>query len=91
MAAIGNYVDWMGTGNEPAIGTTYSPLDLCEAEMAKGTTTSTAGGLASRVSRRRTNTYLVTAVSASGETEYASGYVVSRQTGAGDQPYHGGP
>ncbi len=46
----GNHVDWLGSGNEPAIGTTYTVRWTYTKQMIKGRTMSTAAGSASQPS-----------------------------------------
>lgn len=81
----GNYVDWLGSGNEPAIGTTYTVRWTYVKQMVKGTDY-VDGGWFGRTGYPAAAEYfyVVTALSASGETEYISGRVVSRQTAAGE-------
>jgi len=80
----GNYVDWIGTGSEPAIGTTYTVRWTYVKQMAKGTDYVDGGWFGQPgYPAPAEYFYLVTALSASGETAYAAGYVVSHQTAAG--------
>jgi len=77
----GNYVDWTGTGSEPAIGTTYTVRWTYVKQMVKGTDYVDGGWFGQPgYPVAGEYFYVVTALSASGETEYLSGRVVSRQT-----------
>lgn len=80
----GNHVDWLGSGSEPAIGTTYTVRWTYTKQLVKGTDYVDGGwfGRAGYPGAAQYH-YLVTAVSGSGETEYASQRVVSRQADAG--------
>ena len=81
----GNYVDWTGTGSAPAIGTTYTVRWTYVKQMVKGTDYVDGGWFGqSGYPAAGQYFYVVTAFSASGETEYISGRVVSRQTAAGE-------
>lgn len=81
----GNYVDWLGSGSEPAIGTTYTVRWTYVKQMVKGTDYVDGGWFGrSGYPAAAEYFYVVTALSASGETEYISGRVVSRQTAAGE-------
>jgi len=81
----GNSVDWLGSGNEPAIGTTYTVRWTYVKQMVKGTDYVDGGWFGqSGYPAAAEYYYVVTALSASGETAYASSKVVSRQTGAGE-------
>lgn len=81
----GNYVDWLGSGSEPAIGTTYTVRWTYVKQMVKGTDYIDGGWFGrSGYPAAAEYFYVVTALSASGETEYSSGRVVSRQTAAGE-------
>lgn len=81
----GNYVDWTGTGVEPAIGTTYTVRWTFVKQMAKDTDYVDGGWFGQPgYPAAGEYYYLVTALSAAGETEYASSRVVSRQTAAGE-------
>lgn len=81
----GNYVDWIGTGAEPAIGTTYSVRWTYVKQMVRGTDYVDGGwfGITGYPAALKYY-YLVTAVSASGETQYGSEKVISRQASVGD-------
>jgi len=81
----GNYVDWLGSGNEPAIGTTYTVRWTYTKQMIKGTDY-VDGGWFGRSSHPAADEYfyLVTVQSATGETQYDSAKVVSRDTPAGE-------
>jgi len=80
----GNYVDWLGQ-NEPAIGTSYTVRWTYTRQMAKGTDYCD-GGLFGQNGYPAAGLYhyLVTVVTPYGESEYHSGFVVSRQTAAGE-------
>jgi hypothetical protein len=81
----GNYVDWLGSGNEPAIGTTYTVRWTYTKQMIKGTDYVDGGWFGeSGHPAAGEYFYLVTALSASGETEYDSAEVISRDTLAGE-------
>ncbi len=81
----GNYVDWLGSGSEPAIGTTYTVRWTYVKQMVKGTDYVDGGWFGrSGYPAAAEYFYVVTALSASGETEYISSRVVSRQTAAGE-------
>jgi hypothetical protein len=81
----GNYVDWLGSGNEPAIGTTYTVRWTYTKQMIKGTDY-VDGGWFGRSGHPAADEYfyLVTAQSATGETQYDSAKVVSRDTLTGE-------
>lgn len=81
----GNYVDWLGSGNEPAIGTTYTVRWTYTKQMIEGTDY-VDGGWFGRSGHPAADEYfyLVTAQSAAGETQYDSAKVVSRDTPAGE-------
>ncbi|MEP0842196.1 MAG: DUF4815 domain-containing protein [Phycisphaerae bacterium] len=81
----GNYVDWLGSGNEPAIGTTYTVRWTYTKQMIEGTDY-VDGGWFGRSGHPAADEYfyLVTAQSAAGETPYDSAKVVSRDTPAGE-------
>ena len=81
----GNYVDWLGTGSEPAIGTTYTVRWTYVKEMVNGTDYVDGGWFGiSGYPEPGEYFYLVTAVSASGESQYSASLVISRNTAAGD-------
>jgi|MTBAKMStandDraft_1061839.scaffolds.fasta_scaffold01049_17 hypothetical protein len=81
----GNYVDWLGSGNEPAIGTTYTVRWTYTKQMIKGTDYVDGGWFGeSGHPAAGEYFYLVTALSASGETEYDSAEVISRDTLVGE-------
>jgi len=81
----GNYVDWLGSGNEPAIGTTYTVRWTYTKQMIKGTDYVDGGWFGeSGHPAAGEYFYLVTGLSASGETEYDSAEVISRDTLAGE-------
>ncbi len=81
----GNYVDWLGSGNEPAIGTTYTVRWTYTKQMIEGTDY-VDGGWFGRSGHPAADEYfyLVTAQSAAGETQYDPAKVVSRDTSAGE-------
>jgi len=81
----GNYVDWLGSGNEPAIGTTYTVRWTYTKQMIEGTDY-VDGGWFGRSGHPAADEYfyLVTAQSAAGETQYDPAKVVSRDTPAGE-------
>ena len=81
----GNYVDWLGSGNEPAIGTTYTVRWTYTKQMIEGTDY-VDGGWFGRSGHPAADEYfyLVTAQSAAGETPYDPAKVVSRDTLAGE-------
>jgi len=79
----GNYVDWLGQ-NEPALGTSYTVRWTYSRQMEKGADYHD-GGLFGQPGYPAPGAYhyLVTVVTASGESEYGSGLVVSREVPAG--------
>jgi len=81
----GNYVDWLGSGNEPAIGTTYTVRWTYTKQMIKGTDY-VDGGWFGQSGHPAADEYfyLVSAQSATGETHYDAAQVVSRNTLAGE-------
>jgi hypothetical protein len=81
----GNYVDWLGSGNEPAIGTTYTVRWTYTKQMIEGTDY-VDGGWFGRSGHPAADEYfyLVTAQSAAGETPYDPAKVVSRDTLTGE-------
>ena len=81
----GNYVDWLGSGNEPAIGTTYTVRWTYTKQMIEGTDYAD-GGWFGRSGHPTADEYfyLVTVQSATGETQYDSAKVVSRDTLTGE-------
>lgn len=81
----GNYVDWLGTGSEPAIGTTYTVRWTYTKQMIKGTDYVDGGWFGeSGHPAAGEYFYLVTALDSSGETGYDPVQVVSRDTLAGE-------
>ena len=81
----GNYVDWLGSGNEPAIGTTYTVRWTYTKQMIKGTDYVDGGWFGeSGHPAPGEYFYLVTALDGSGETGYDPAQVVSRDTLAGE-------
>jgi hypothetical protein len=67
----GNYVDWLGSGNEPAIGTTYTVRWTYTKQMIKGTDYVDGGWFGeSGHPAAGEYFYLVTVQDGSGETEY---------------------
>lgn len=81
----GNYVDWLGSGNEPAIGTTYTVRWTYTKQMIKGTDY-VDGGWFGRSGHPAADEYLylVTAQSTTGEAQHDSAKVVSRDTLTGE-------
>ena len=81
----GNHVDWLGSGNEPAIGTTYTVRWTYTKQMVKGTDYVDGGWFGqSAHPAPGAYYYVVTAFSAAGETQYDAGAIVSRPTYAGE-------
>ena len=81
----GNHVDWLGSGPEPAIGTTYTVRWTYTRQMARGSDYVDGGWFGeSDHPAAAEYFYLVTALDASGETAYDADKVVSRDTRAGD-------
>ena len=80
----GNCVDWLGR-DEPAIGTSYTVRWTYTRQMVKGVDYCD-GGLFGQSGCPAPGLYhyLVTVVTAAGESEYNGACVVSRQTGAGE-------
>ena len=80
----GNHVDWLGTGSEPAIGTTYTVRWTYTKQMIKGIDYADGGWFGQSGHPAAADYfYLVTALDDSGETAYGADAVVSRDTGAG--------
>jgi len=77
----GNHVDWIGSGNEPAIGTTYTVRRTYTKQMIKGEDYVDGGwfGITAHPTAG-TYHYVVTAFDGSGETAFNSGSVLSRMT-----------
>ena len=81
----GNHVDWLGTGTEPAIGTTYTVRWTYTKQMSKGIDYADGGWFGqSEHPEAAEYVYLVTALDDTGETGYDADQVVSRVTGAGE-------
>jgi len=79
----GNSVDWLGTGDAPAIGTTYSVRWTYTKQMVKGTDYVDGGWFGeSGHPAPDTYYYVVTAFDGDGETVFDAGSVVSVETGA---------
>ncbi len=80
----GNHVDWLGSGNEPAIGTTYTVRWTYTKQMVKGTdyVDSSWFGQANHPAAGN-YFYLVTAYNATGETAFNAAAVIARATAAG--------
>ncbi len=78
----GNYVDWIGAGQAPAIGTTYTVKWTYTRQMVKGTDY-VDGGWFGQTGQPATGQYfyLVTAVSATGETDFRPEFVAQCTTG----------
>ena len=82
---MGGRSDWIGSGNEPAIGTTYTVRWTYTKQMIKGTDYADGGWFGrSRHPAADEYFYLVTVQSATGETQYDSAKVVSRDTLTGE-------
>ena len=81
----GNYVDWIGSGSEPAIGTTYTVRWTYTKQMVKGEDY-VDGGWFGRTDHPAPGQYfyLVTVYTGSGETAFDAGAVVGRDTTAGE-------
>jgi hypothetical protein len=81
----GNYVDWIGSGSEPAIGTTYTVRWTYTKQMVKGEDY-IDGGWFGQPDHPAAGDYFyqVTAYNASGETAFSAGAVVARATAAGE-------
>ncbi len=79
----GNSVDWLGTGNAPAIGTTYSVRWTYTKQMVKNTDYVDGGwfGVAGHPAPG-TYHYVVTAFDATGETVFEAGSIISITTAA---------
>lgn len=81
----GNHVDWLGSGNEPAIGTTYTVRWTYTKQMLKGTDYADSGWFGQANHPAAGNYfYLVTAYNATGETAFNSAAVIARATVAGE-------
>ncbi len=81
----GNHVDWLGSGPEPAIGTTYTVRWTYTSQMARGSDYVDGGWFGeSDHPAAAEYFYLVTALDASGETAYDVDKVVTRDTRPGD-------
>ena len=81
----GNQVDWLGSGNAPGIGTTYTVRWTYTKQMARGTDYADGGwfGVAAHPTAGQ-YFYIVTVFDATGESAFVSADVRSRQTGAGE-------
>jgi hypothetical protein len=79
---LGNYIDWLGSGSEPAIGTTYAVRWTYTKQLVKEVDY-VDGGWFGVQSHPVTGEYFyfVTAVNAAGETAFIPSQVVSRVTG----------
>ena len=81
----GNYVDWLGTANQPAIGTTYTVRWTYTKQMIKGTDYVDGGWFGQPNHPAPGNYhYFVTAYNAQGETIFNASKVLSRETAAGE-------
>ena len=81
----GNHVDWLGSGQEPAIGTTYTVRWTYTRQMVRGSDYVDGGWFGESAHPVPAEYfYLVTAVDADGETPYDADQVVSRDTLAGE-------
>ena len=81
----GNNVDWLGSGSEPAIGTTYTVRWTYTRQMVRGSDYVDGGWFGESAHPTAAEyLYLVTAVDGSGETPYDATQVVSRDTLAGE-------
>ncbi len=81
----GNTVDWLGSGSEPAIGSSYTVRWTYTRQMTKGVDY-VDGGWFGVVNHPAATTYcyLVTAFDASGETTFDASKVLARPTAAGE-------
>ena len=81
----GNHVDWLGSGSEPAIGTTYTVRWTYTRQMVRGSDYVAGGWFGESAHPAPAEYfYLVTAMEGNGETAYDATQVVSRVTRAGD-------
>ena len=81
----GNHVDWLGSGQEPAIGTTYTVRWTYTRQMVRGSDYVDGGWFGESAHPVPAEYfYLVTAVDGDGETPYDVDQVVSRDTLAGE-------
>ncbi len=81
----GNQVDWIGSGNEPAIGTTYTVRWTYTKQMVKGEDYVDGGWFGQNAHPAAgTYHYIVTVFDGSGETAFDAGRVLSRMTEAGE-------
>ncbi len=80
----GNYVDWLGTGNAPAIGTTYAVRWTYVRQMEKGVDY-VDGGWFGRANHPEPDEYFyaVTVKSSTGESQYDASGVKSIEIAAG--------
>ena len=80
----GNNVDWLGSGQEPAIGTTYTVRWTYTKQMIRGSDYVDGGWFGESAHPAPAEFfYMVTAVDGSGETHYDADQVVSRDTVSG--------
>ena len=80
----GNHVDWLGSGQEPAIGTTYTVRWTYTKQMVRGSDYVDGGWFGESAHPAPTEYfYLVTARKGNAETAYYEAQVVSRDTAAG--------
>jgi len=81
----GNHVDWLGSGSETAIGTTYTVRWTYTKHMVRGSDYVDGGWFGESAHPEAAEYfYLVTAKSEDGETAYDAEQVVSRDTGVGE-------
>ena len=81
----GNHVDWLGSGQEPAIGTTYTVRWTYTRQMVRGSDYVDGGWFGESAHPvPAVYFYLVTAVDGDGDTAYDADQVVSRDTLAGE-------
>ncbi len=81
----GNHVDWLGSGQEPAIGTTYTVRWTYTRQMVRGSDYVDGGWFDESAHPVPAEYfYLVTAVDGEGETPYDADQVVARDTLAGE-------
>lgn len=81
----GNSIDWMSSGSEPAIGTTYTVRWTYTKQLVKGTDY-VDGGWFGRSGHPTAGDYryMVTAFDATGETAFVAAKIVSRTTALGE-------
>ncbi|HNY28932.1 MAG TPA: DUF4815 domain-containing protein, partial [Candidatus Sumerlaeota bacterium] len=81
----GNNVDWLGSGSEPGIGTTYTVRWTYTRQMAKGADYVDGGWFGiPTYPPAATYYYLLSAFDASGETTFDTAKVRARATGSGE-------